>query len=40
MDSFELIRQNLNFICIIGAIKSYLRLRGKRVNFGITITEI
>ena len=32
--------QNLNFICVIGTVESYLRLWGKRVNFGITITEI
>ena len=39
-DSFGLILQNLNFICIIGTVESYLRLWGKRVNFGITIAEI
>ena len=40
MESFELIWQNLNFIYVRGTIESYLRLRGKRVNFDITITEI
>ena len=40
MKSFGLILQNLNFICIIGTVKSYLGLWGKRVNFGITIAEI
>ena len=30
----------MNFICVIGTIESYLRLWGKRVNFGITIAEI
>ena len=40
MESFWLILQNLNFICVIGIIESYLRLWGKGVNFGITIAEI
>ena len=40
MESFWLILQNLNFICVIGIIESYLRLWGKRVNFSITIAEI
>ena len=40
MESFWLILQNLNFICVIGIIENYLRLWGKRVNFGITIAEI
>ena len=40
MESFGLILQNLNFICIIGIVESYLGLWGKRVNFGITMAEI
>ena len=40
MKSFGLILQNLNFICVIGTVESYLGLWGKRVNFGITIAEI
>ena len=40
MESFELIWQNLNFICVIGTIESYLGLWENKVNFGITITEI
>ena len=39
-ESFGLILQNLNFICVIGTVESYLGLWGKRVNFGITIAEI
>ena len=39
-DSFGSILQNLNFICVIGIVESYLELWGKRVNFGITIAEI
>ena len=39
-ESFGLILQNLNFIYVIGTIESYLGLREKRVNFGITIAEI
>ena len=40
LESFGLILQNLNFICVIGTIESYLGLWEKRVNFGITIAEI
>ena len=40
MKSFGLILQNMNFICVIGIVESYLGLWGKRVNFGITIAEI
>ena len=39
-ESFGLILQNLNFIYVIGTVESYLGLREKRVNFGITIAEI
>ena len=39
-ESFGLILQNLNFICVIWTVESYLGLWGKRVNFGITIAEI
>ena len=39
-ESFGLILQNLNFICVIGTVESYLGLWGKIVNFGITIAEI
>ena len=38
--SFGIILQNMNFICVIGTVESYLGLWGKRVNFGITIAEI
>ena len=31
---------NLEFICVIGIVPSYLGNWGKRVNFGITIAEI
>ena len=40
LESFGLILQNLNLICVIGIVESYLGLWGKRVNFGITIAEI
>ena len=39
-ESFGLILQNLNFICVIGTVESYLGLWGKRENFGITIAKI
>ena len=39
-ESFGLILQNLNFICVIGTVESYLELWGNRVNFGIIIAEI
>ena len=39
-ESFGLILQNLNFICVIGTVESYLGLWGKRGNFGITIAKI
>ena len=32
LESFGLILQNFNFICVIRTIESYLRLWGKRVN--------
>ena len=32
--------QNLNLICVIETVESYLGLWGKRANFGITIAEI
>ena len=38
--SFGIILQNMNFICVIGTVESYLGLWGKRMNFGITIAEI
>ena len=39
-ESFELILQNLNLICIIGTVESYLGFWGERLNFVITIAEI
>ena len=39
-ESFGLILQNLNLICVIGTIESYLGFWGERLNFGITIAEI
>ena len=40
LESFGLILQNMNFICVIGTVESYLGLWGKIVNFGIIIAEI
>ena len=40
MESFGLILQNLNLICVIGTVKTYLGFWGERLNFGITIAEI
>ena len=39
-ESFGLILQNLNLICVIGTVESYLGFWGERLNFGITIAEI
>ena len=39
-ESFGLILQNLNLICVIGTVESYLGFWGERINFGITIAEI
>ena len=39
-ESFGLILQNLNLICVIGTVESYLGFWGERLNFGITIVEI
>ena len=39
-ESFGLILQNLNLICVIGIVESYLGFWGERLNFGITIVEI
>ena len=39
-ESFGLILQNLNFICVIETVESYLGLWEKRANFSITIAEI
>ena len=39
-ESFWLILQNLNLICFIGTVESYLGFWGERLNFGITIAEI
>ena len=40
MESFGWILLNLEFICVIGTILSYLRNWGKRMNFGNGIAEI
>ena len=40
MESFGLILQNLNLICVIGTVETYLGLWGERLNFGIIIAEI
>ena len=40
MESFGWILLNLNFICVIKTVQSYLKLWRKRMNFGITIVEI
>ena len=37
---FGLILQNLNLICVIGTVETYLGFWGKRLNFDITIAEI
>ena len=37
---FGLILQNLNLICVIGIVETYLGFWGERLNFGITIAEI
>ena len=39
-ESFGLILQNLNLICVIGTVETYLGFWGERLNFGITIAEI
>ena len=40
LESFGLILQNLNLICVIGTIETYLEFWGEGLNFGITIAEI
>ena len=37
---FGLILQNLNLICVIGIVETYLGFWGERLNFVITIAEI
>ena len=39
-ESFGLILQNLNLICVIGTVETYLGFWGERLNFGIAIAEI
>ena len=39
-ESFGLILQNLNLICVIGTVEAYLGFWGERLNFGIAIAEI
>ena len=39
-ESFGLILQNLNFICVISTVPTYLGEWGERVNFGNTVAEI
>ena len=40
MESFGLILLNLEFICVISTVSSYLGNWGKRGNFGNGVTEI
>ena len=40
LESFGLILQNLNLICVIGTVETYLGFWGERLNFGITIAKI
>ena len=39
-EPFGLILQNLNLICVIGTVETYLGFWRERLNFGITIVEI
>ena len=40
MESFGWILLNLEFICVIGTVTTYLGKWGKRVNFGNGVAEI
>ena len=40
MESFGWILLNSEFICVIGAIPTYLGKWGKRVNFGNSVAKI